>query len=557
MHPVNTLYYGDNLEVLRKHIGDETVDLIYLDPPFNSNRDYNLLFKEQSGEPAQAQIKAFTDTWRWSERAFHEFIEECPRPALVELLQGFVRTLGRNDLTAYLVMMAPRLIELHRVLKPTGSLYLHCDPTASHYLKVMLDVIFGAKNFRNEIVWKRTGAHSGAKRWGPVHDIILFYTKTQTYTWNRIYAEYESGYLESSFRYIDERGRYRLQELTGAGVTAGDSGQEWRGVNPSTFGRHWAVPQKLVESLVGVERARQMSVIEKLEVLDAAGFIVWTERGRIPRYKQYLDTNPGVPIQDVVSDIRPVGAQKERLGYPTQKPLALLERIIQASSNEGDLVLDPFCGCGTAIVAAHKLNRRWIGIDITHLAIALIKYRLSDMFDLKEGKDYRVIGEPTTVAEARALALQDRDEFQKWAIGLIPRAFPYQQKKGADTGIDGMLYFTDNPREHPKKVVIQVKSGRVGVKDIRDFRGVMEREKAVLGLFITLEPPTRDMVREAEQAGFYTTPLGNIRLQRLQIRTIEDLLQGRGFDIPSAALLSGVQTAERVQPESHQPELEM
>ncbi|GIV14421.1 MAG: hypothetical protein KatS3mg021_2703 [Fimbriimonadales bacterium] len=179
------------------------------------------------------------------------------------------------------------------------------------------------------------------------------------------------------------------------------------------------------------------------------------------------------------------------------------------------------------------------------------------MFDLKEGKDYQVIGEPTTEAEARALAQQDRDEFQKWAIGLIPRARPYQQKKGADTGIDGMLYFTDNPREHPKKVVIQVKSGRVGVKDIRDFRGVMEREKAVLGLFITLEPPTRDMAREAEQAGFYTTPLGNIRLQRLQIRTIEDLLQGRGFDIPSAALLSGVQTAERVQPESHQPELEM
>lgn len=558
MHPVNTLYYGDNLEVLRKHIGDESVDLVYLDPPFNSQRDYNLLFREQSGEPAQAQIKAFTDTWQWSERAYVEFCETCPLPALVELLQGFVRTLGRNEVTAYLVMMAPRLVELHRVLKPTGSLYLHCDPTASHYLKVMLDVIFGARNFRNEIVWKRTGAHGSAKRWGPIHDVLLFYTKTPNYTWNRVYEELDPNYIEKFYRFQDERGRYRLVTLTGAGTTKGDSGMPWKGVDPTQVGRHWAVPQPLVEQIVGKERAQKMSVQEKLDALEAAGYIVWPKKGRVPQYKRYLEMSAGNPIQDVITDILPIGAHaKERLGYPTQKPLALLERIIQASSNEGEVVLDPFCGCGTAIVAAHKLNRRWIGIDITHLAIALIKYRLSDMFDLKEGKDYRVIGEPTTVAEARALALQDRDEFQKWAIGLIPRAFPYQQKKGADTGIDGMLYFTDNPREHPKKVVIQVKSGRVGVKDIRDFRGVMEREKAVLGLFITLEPPTRDMAREAEQAGFYTTPLGNIRLQRLQIRTIEDLLQGRGFDIPSAALLSGVQTAERVQPESHQPELEM
>jgi DNA modification methylase len=558
MHPVNTLYYGDNLEVLRKHIGDESVDLVYLDPPFNSQRDYNLLFREQSGEPAQAQIKAFTDTWQWSERAYVEFCETCPLPALVELLQGFVRTLGRNEVTAYLVMMAPRLVELHRVLKPTGSLYLHCDPTASHYLKVMLDVIFGARNFRNEIVWKRTGAHGSAKRWGPVHDVLLFYTKTPNYTWNRVYEELDPDYIEKFYRFQDERGRYQLVSLTGAGTTKGDSGKPWKGVDPTQVGRHWAVPQPLVEQIVGKERAQQMSVQEKLDALESAGYIVWPAKGKVPRYKRYLDMSAGNPIQDVITDIPPIGAHaKERLGYPTQKPLALLERIIQASSNEGDVVLDPFCGCGTAIVAAHKLKRRWIGIDITHLAIALIKYRLSDMFDLKEGKEYRVIGEPTTVDDARALALQDRDEFQKWAIGLIPRAFPSQQKKGADTGIDGMLYFTDNPREHPKKVVIQVKSGRVGVKDIRDFRGVLEREKATLGLFVTLEPPTRDMVREAEQAGFYTTPLGNIRLQRLQIRTIEDLLQGRGFDIPSAALLSGVQTAERVSPTSHQPELEM
>jgi DNA modification methylase len=555
--PENTLYYGDNLEVMRKYLPDECIDLVYLDPPFNSNRDYNLLFREQSGEPAQGQIKAFTDTWQWSERAYVEFCQTCPKPALVELVQGFVRTLGRNDLTAYLVMMAPRLVELHQVLKPTGSLYLHCDPTASHYLKVMLDVIFGARNFRNEIVWKRTGAHGGAKRWGPVHDIILFYTKSDQYLWNRVYEPLDRDYIEGFYRYTDERGRYQLVSLTGAGVTKGDSGKPWRGVDPTQVGRHWAVPQPIVEQLVGKERAQQMSVQEKLDLLDSAGYIVWPARGRVPRYKRYLEMSEGNPIQDVITDIQPIGAHaRERLGYPTQKPLALLERILQASSNEGDTVLDPFCGCGTAIVAAQKLNRRWIGIDITHLAIALIKYRLSDMFDLKEGKDYRVVGEPTTVAEARALAQQDRDEFQKWALGLIPRARPYQDKKGKDTGIDGVLFFKDDLKD-PKRALIQVKSGRVSVKDVRDFRGVLEREGATLGLFVTLEPPTRDMVQEAEQAGFYTTPLGNLRIPRLQIRTVEELLAGTGFAIPSAALLMGVAQAARVAPSEGQGSLEM
>jgi DNA modification methylase len=555
--PSNTLYYGDNLEVMRKYLPDECIDLVYLDPPFNSNRDYNLLFREQSGEPAQGQIKAFTDTWQWSERAYDEFCQTCHKPALVELVQGFVRTLGRNDLTAYLVMMAPRLVELHRVLKPTGSLYLHCDPTASHYLKVMLDVIFGARNFRNEIVWKRTSAHSGAKRWGPVHDIILFYTKSDQYPWNRVYEPLDKDYIEKFYRYTDERGRYQLVSLTGAGVTKGDSGKPWRGVDPTQVGRHWAVPQPLVEQLVGKERAQQMSVQEKLDLLDSAGYIAWPARGRVPRYKRYLEMSEGNPIQDVITDIQPIGAHaRERLGYPTQKPLALLERILQASSNEGDTVLDPFCGCGTAIVAAQKLNRRWIGIDITHLAIALIKYRLSDMFDLKEGTDYRVVGEPTSVEDARALAQHDRDEFQKWAIGLIPRARPYQDKKGKDTGIDGVLFFKDDLKD-PKRALIQVKSGRVSVKDIRDFRGVLEREGATLGLFVTLEPPTRDMVQEAAQAGFYTTPLGNLRIPRLQIRTVEALLGGEGFAIPSAALLMGVAQAERVAPTSEQKALEM
>ncbi len=516
MQPTNTLYYGDNLEVLRKHLADESIDLIYLDPPFNSNRDYNLLFKEQTGEPAQAQIKAFTDTWQWSERAYTEFCETCPMPQLVSLVQGFVNTLGRNDLTAYLVMMAPRLVELHRVLKPTGSLYLHCDPTASHYLKVMLDVIFGARNFKNEIVWKRDPAGKGGKRvsrqWPRDIDIILFYSKTDQHIFHQQYAPLTEE-QKRAYRYEDERGRYKA-----------------------------------------VQRGNYSDAM--WEKFRAEGRIHVSETGK--EYLKYYLDEARATIGSVWGDIPGFGtrtASAERLGYPTQKPLALLERIIQASSHEGDIVLDPFCGCGTAVVAAQKLNRRWIGIDITHLAIALIKYRLGDMFDLKEGKDYQVIGEPTTESEARALAQQDRDEFQKWAIGLIPRARPFQSKKGADTGIDGVLYFKDDIKD-PKKVVIQVKSGRVSVKDVRDFRGVMKREQATLGLFLTLKPPTKPMVREAEQVGDYITPLGNRRIPRLQIRTVGELLHGKGFEIPSAALLMGVAHAERVARKVDQATLE-
>jgi site-specific DNA-methyltransferase (adenine-specific) len=543
--PENTLYYGDNLEVMRKYLPDECIDLVYLDPPFNSNRDYNLLFREQSGEPAQGQIKAFTDTWQWSERAYDEFCQTCPKPALVELVQGFVRTLGRNDLTAYLVMMAPRLVELHRVLKPTGSLYLHCDPTASHYLKVMLDVVFGARNFMNEIAWKRYAAHSLSQgRYDRISDRILFYCKDSrlTRTFNPPTEALSEEEINERFPHVEPETGRRFQHVSLE-----------QSSNKSSAGETRIIQGRTVVSEIGW-RWSQETFDQRLK--ENPYLIYWTSTGR-PRYKIYADEYKGKPVGDIWTDVPYLSSgDAERLGYPTQKPLALLERILQASSNEGDTVLDPFCGCGTAIVAAQKLNRRWIGIDITHLAIALIKYRLSDMFDLKEGKDYRVVGEPTTVAEARALAQQDRDEFQKWAIGLIPRARPYQDKKGKDTGIDGVLFFKDDLKD-PKRALIQVKSGRVSVKDVRDFRGVLEREGATLGLFVTLEPPTRDMVQEAEQAGFYTTPLGNLRIPRLQIRTVEALLGGEGFAIPSAALLMGVAQAERVSPSGEQGALEM
>lgn len=534
---VRQLYYGDNLIVLRRYIQDESVDLIYLDPPFNSARDYNILFREQSGEPAQAQIRAFSDTWQWSERAYHQFIEECRNDKLRKLVTGFVESLGRNEMTAYLVMMAPRLVELHRVLKPTGSIYLHCDPTASPYLRLMLDAIFSPKNFCNEIVWKRTSTHSDARRYPRVSDTILFYTKSSEYIFNPPRGEYDEDYIRTHYVHVDENGRrFQYGDLTKPKGSIGYF-YELIGCPPPPNG--WRMPKETADRWL------------------AEGRIAIPPGGRTPRFKRYLDEMPGPLIGNVWTDIPPVNSQaKEALGYPTQKPLALLERIIQASSNEGDVVLDPFCGCGTAIVAAEKLHRSWIGIDITHLAIALIKYRLEDMFDLKDGRDYQVIGEPVSVEDARELAQQDRDEFQRWAIGLVPRARPYQQKKGADTGIDGVLFFKDDASD-PKLVVIQVKSGHVTVAQIREFSHVIKREKATLGLFITLEEPTRPMLEEADRLGFYTTPLGNISIPRLQIRTVEQLLNGNGFQIPSAALLMGVQQAPSAQRDPRQQKIDL
>ena len=514
----NTLFYGDNLQVLRDHIPDESVDLVYLDPPFNSNASYNVLFREKSGEDSPAQIKAFTDTWEWTletERTFEQDIILHPgTPAAVkDMIAAFRQFIGRNAMLAYLVMMTPRLVELRRVLKPTGSLYLHCDPTASHYLKLLLDTVFGKGNFRNEIVWQRTGSHGGSKRWGPIHDTILFYSVTGNYLWNRIYQDYDPSYIEKYYRFEDSQGRYQLVSLTGAGTRSGDSGQPWRGINPTDSGRHWAVPANALAGALPEMEIATLSTQEKLDILDKAGLIYWPERGSVPRQKRYADENPGVSIQDVVRDISPIGAQaKERLGYPTQKPEALLERIIQASSNEGDVVLDPFCGCGTAVAAAQKLNRQWLGIDVTHLAVALMKSRLKTAFNLDPGADYDVVGEPRDVGSARSLWEQDPYQFQFWAVSLLEAQPQAEQRRGADRGIDGIIYFVDGPRRTPQKVVIQVKGGRVSSPQIRDLKGVVEREKAALGLFISLEDPTRDMRAEEASGGFYQSELWQKRL---------------------------------------------
>jgi site-specific DNA-methyltransferase (adenine-specific) len=522
---MGTLYYGDNLDILRRYLKDETVDLVYLDPPFNSAQNYNAFFHEKDGTDAASQIRAFEDTWSWNQESQKVYEELILQPGKVsEVMQAFHTFLGTNDMMAYLAMMAPRLVELRRVLKPTGSLYLHCDPTASHYLKLLLDAVLGPTNYQNEIVWKRTSAHSSARRYGPNRDVILFYSKGDTKTWNSQRLDYSEEYLESKYGNEDEHGRFSLGDLTAAGVRHGESGKPWRGIAPTAKGVHWKF---------GVGR---------LDDLDKEGRIHWPKAGGLPRYKRYLSEVGGVVLQEIWDDIPPINSMaKERLGYPTQKPVALLERVIKASSNPGDLVLDPFCGCGTTIDAAEKLGRKWIGIDITQLATSLIKNRLRDTYGDKI--EIITVGEPATPADAAKLAetldkngkpdVNAKYQFQWWALGLVG-ARPVEQKKGADHGIDGKILFRDDPKaSKAEQIIIQVKGGKTGVKDVRDLRGVLDREKAAMGVLISLQPPTRDMVAEAVSVGFYEHKTIQQKYPRLQLRTVKELMEGKAIERPS------------------------
>lgn len=538
----NTLFYGDNLDILRDYIFDESVDLIYLDPPFNSSRNYNVLFKDESGKEAQAQITAFVDTWEWghtAEETYRALVTDLGGDvgAMIGALRSFI---GTNQMMAYLVMMAARLVELHRVLKPTGSLYLHCDPTASHYLKIVLDTIFGPERFLSEIIWKRTSAHSSAKRPGPVHDVLLYYSKSASYKWNRQYHQYDAEYIRQFYRHVDSDGRrYRLSDLMAGGIRHGSSGKIWRGVDPNQRGNHWKF------------------TIEKLEELDKAGRIYWPPKGSVPAYKRYLDEMSGVHLQDIWDDIPPIGAQAaERMGWPTQKPLALLERIINASSNPGDLVLDCFAGCGTTIVAAQGLRRRWIGIDITAMATAMNEYRLTAMYP---DAQYQVIGLPEDLHDARELAAHDRYQFQWWALSVV-KARPQggesgskTGKKGSDKGIGGVINFIDDASGKPKRVLVQVKSGHVKSGDVRDLRGVLDREKAEIGVFITLEEPSKDMKQEAVTSGFYRSEHWQRDYPRIQILTIEELLAGAEIKMPTER--GTFKEAPRAQDKPDQPTL--
>lgn len=532
---MNTLYYGDNLDILQRYIKDESVDLVYLDPPFNSNANYNVLFAQKDGSQSSAQIQAFEDTWQWDQNAIQTYTREVEKGGPVaDALRAFNLILGDSNMMAYLTMMAPRLQELRRVLKPTGSLYLHCDPTASHYLKVLLDMVFGAENFINEIVWERSHTRSSiSKSLRRAHDILLFYSKSTQYVFNMQYKKLAESSLDN-YRYKDEKGNYRLVPLLVSGVRKGNTGLPWRGIDPNMRGKsgmHWVTTH------------------DNLEEYLLAGRVVFSKSG-IPNLKYYLEDSPGVPLNDNWYDISLIpSSSTESLGYPTQKPLALLERIINASSNPGDVVLDPFCGCGTAVAAAQKLGRQWIGIDITHLAIGLIKRRMEDAFG--DALKYDVIGEPTTVDGARTLAEQDKYQFQWWALGLVG-ARPADQKKGADRGIDGRLYFHDDNSGKTKQVVLSVKGGQhVNVSHIRDLIGVLDREKAEIGVYISLEEPTRSMRAEAAQTGFYHSDTWNRDYPKVQILTIAELLNGKQIDMPPIQQVS--QTFKRAKREKGKP----
>jgi DNA modification methylase len=525
---LNNLYYGDNLDVMRENIPADSIDLVYLDPPFNSNRNYNVIFGRHtlSGNGAAAQIQAFDDTWHWTpvtDQQYQQYVGGELPARVGDALIAFRTLLGENDAMAYLVNMAPRLTELHRVLKNTGSLYLHCDPTMSHYLRVLLDAIFEPTRFRNEIVWKRSGSHGSAKRFGPLHDIILFYSMTDDYTWNPQYAPYDETYVSEHFGKEDDDGLpFQDIVLTGPGIRSGESGKAWKGYNPTGGGRHWALPGYLVEQGIIPE---SKSTLGRLDALDQAGMIYWT-RNKVPRLKFYLSQGPGVPQQDVWNDIAPINSQAaERLGYPTQKPLALLERIIFASSNDGDIVLDPFCGCGTAVDAAQRLGRKWIGIDITYIAVDLIEKRLQHTFGPSISGTYDVLGIPRDLGGAQALFDHSAFDFERWAVSQVG-AQPNEKQVG-DKGVDGVARFYTDTKGTIGKLIVSVKGGKtVTPAFVRELSGTVQTQKAQMGVLIIIGQPSKGVRDEADHGGTYTWPANNTVFPRIQVITVEELLRG-------------------------------
>lgn len=547
----NTLFYGDNLDIMNHHMKNHSVDLIYLDPPFKSNQNYNLLYKTMTGRPVPEQADAFCDTWDISAEKIR-LAKNMPilmkehgiDDSYVQFWRLWIMALQHTQphLLAYLIYMVERMIHMKSILKKNGSIYLHCDPTASHYIKVMMDGIFGHQNFRNELIWKRTFAHGGASRWGDIHDTILFYTASDKYTWNKILQAHDETYLADKYRFTDKRGRYRLVVLTGPGTTKGASGQEWRGYNPTTAGRHWAVPRRAIEMLRAEGISIPTDLHDQLELLFEKGFIRFPQKADgsqgVPEFKLYLPK--GQPAQDLILDIPPINSQSsERLGYPTQKPIALLDRIIRASSNKGDRVFDPFCGCGTTIYAAHEAGREWVGCDVAILAVKLVEKVLAERYRLVEGTNFVIDGIPLTVEQAKDLFNRSPTQFQNWAVERAG-GFPTQVKSG-DRGVDGRLYF--ETRTGLKDMVISVKGGAIRPADIRELRGTLERESTPLAGFISLRDPTPAMVREGGEAGSYE--YAGMSYPRLQFLTVKDMLENeRGFVTPTKVKTTKIDTGQ-------------
>ena len=528
---MNHLYYGDNLTIMQG-MNSACVDLIYLDPPFNSNRAYNAIYKDETGRPLPDQVEAFCDLWTLNEE--HERIikhmpillrDEGISDETVQFWQLWMNALRGTQPTmlAYLSYMVQRLVVMKRLLRPAGSIYLHCDPTAGHYIKIMMDGIFGHDNFRSEIVWKRTSAHSGALKYGPVHDVVLFYSKTDKYVWRKIYQDYDQSYIDAFYTHEDEDGRrWRRSDLTGAGtVQEGETGLPWRGIDVTAKGRHWSKTHN------------------ELDLMDSEGKIHWPKKeGGMPMLKRYLDEQPGVPLQDVWTDIKPIhNLAEERMGYATQKPVALLERIIEASSNEGDVVMDPFCGCATTLEAAHKLNRRWIGIDIAIHAIKRVAaIRLGERCHLRQGKDFEISGVPHTLEGAKDLWERDKYHFQKWAVEEVDGFVT--TRRTADGGIDGRLYF-DMPGERDlQSMVLEVKGGaNVTIADLRALHSVLEREEALMAGLIVMEPlgvrKMQNFQKLINEAGDLDVQYSARAYPCIQILSVPEILEGKRFDTPT------------------------
>lgn len=537
---MNHLYYGDNLTIMQR-MPKWCVDLIYLDPPFNSKQNYNLIYKNMTGKPVPDQAEAFCDTWDMDPQK-EEIARAMPvlmrehgvQDYYVEFWRLWINALRHTQphLLAYLIYMVQRLLHMKTILRPTGSIYLHCDPTASHYIKIMMDGIFGHANFRNELIWKRTFAHGGATRWGDIHDVILFYSASDKYKWNKITQKHDESYLDVKYRFSDERGRYRLVVLTGPGERKGESGQAWRGYNPTASGRHWAVPKRAIEALRVEGITIPSGVHEQLDLLYEHGFIRFPQKKGgavgVPEFKLYL--SGGQPIQDIILDVPPLNSQaKERLGYPTQKPIALLDRIIQASSNKGDVVFDPFCGCGTTIYSAVKNGRKWIGCDIAILSIKLIRETLlGDIYRLVDGHDFEVDGIPVSVEQAEELFKRDPFQFEHW---LVERVGGFPTKKTGDKGIDGRMYFETG--KDLRCMVLSVKGGKLRPTDVRDLRGVLaDQPDTEMAGFLSLQEPSKAMREAAALAGQYE--YAGTMYDRMQFLTVADILEGkREFRTPT------------------------
>lgn len=527
----NRLYFGDCLEILKELHQQHPqgfIDLIYIDPPFNSKRDYNILFESIDLTDATAQKQAFADTW--SNVSYIDTLNELSEIDidLYKFLIALDSIRLSKSAVAYLTTMAIRIYYMHKVLKDTGSFYLHCDPTMSHYLKLVCDLVFGQKNFINEIAWKRTTTHNdtkqGAKHFGRVHDTIFRYSKNYLlHKFIPIYKPYSKDYINSTYKRIDDLGRrFKASDLSAA-KPGGDTNYEWKGIKPPK-GRFWAYSY------------------ENMMKFENGGRLFYSKSGK-PYYKHYLDEMPGVSIDDIWFEIEELSlSESERLGYPTQKPEALLERIIKASSNEGDLVADFFCGCGTTISVAQKLKRRWLGVDISHLAIRLIIDRLTKPYNKNRAKtileNIEVSGMPKDLASAKELAKNTADGrfvFQNWITEVMLGGVRNPKRTG-DGGYDGYITFIkeDNSKGF---ALIEVKSGKVTVKNIREFIQVVDKQNADIGVFVCFkETVTKEMLREAKLQGHYNKERFLDKFPKLQILTVEDLMDGQEIKMPTLEL---------------------